>query len=151
MSNFRIHTGDWVIVCDGRKALILENVGDHKFPSLREREVRQHSDAPTHELGTDAPGRLHQALGSARSSVEQTDWHDAAEQAFLHDLAQHLDAGVRTGQTRALTVVAPPRALGVLRKSYTTSVANAVQREVDKDLVKHPIHEIESQLLSDIH
>jgi protein required for attachment to host cells len=50
-----------------------------------------------------------------------------------------------------LTVVARPRALGVLRKSYTTSVANAVQREVDKDLVKHPIHEIERQLLSDIH
>lgn len=148
MSNFRINTGDWIIVCDGRKALILENVGDHEFPNLREREVRLHPDAPTHELGTDAPGRLHPALGAARSSVEQTDWHDEAERTFLRDLVQHVDAAVRTGQTRALTVVAPPRALGVLRKSYTTSVAKAVQREIDKDLVRHPIHEIERQLFS---
>ena len=62
------------------------------------------------------------------------------------DLAQHLDPGVRTGQTRRRSSH-HPGALGVLRKSYT----NAVQREVDKDLVKHPIHEIERQLLSDIY
>ena len=28
MHNLRIHNGDWVVVCDGAKALILENAGD---------------------------------------------------------------------------------------------------------------------------
>ena len=28
-------SGEWVIVCDGRKALILENAGDDKFINLR--------------------------------------------------------------------------------------------------------------------
>jgi release factor family 12 len=33
-----IRQGDWVVVCDGRKALILENQGDEKYPNLRKRE-----------------------------------------------------------------------------------------------------------------
>jgi protein required for attachment to host cells len=148
MSGSKVSTGDWVIVCDGRKALILENVGDHVFPNLRQLEVREHPDAATRELGTDTPGRVHPSVGTARSSVEQTDRHDESERAFLHELAMHLDTAVRTGQTKALIIVAPPRALGVLRKAYTTSITGALQSEVAKDLIKHPIYEIEKQLLS---
>jgi protein required for attachment to host cells len=148
MSGLKINTGDWVIVCDGRKALILENVGDRMFPNLRQLEVHEHPDAATRELGTDTPGRVHPSMGTARSSVEQTDWHDEAERAFLHELAMRLDTAVRTGQTKALIVVAPPRALGMLRKAYTGSIRDALQNEVGKDLIKHPIHEIEKQLFS---
>ena len=35
MNKIKIKTGDWVVVCDGRKALI--NVGDHAFPVLHTR------------------------------------------------------------------------------------------------------------------
>jgi protein required for attachment to host cells len=37
----RIEHGDWVVVCDGRKALILTNMGDHMAPNLRTPEVRR--------------------------------------------------------------------------------------------------------------
>ena len=148
MTGLKIGSGDWVVVCDGRKALILENVGDHISPNLREREVREHTDVSTHELGTDTPGRVHPSVGTARSSVEQPDWHDEAERAFLHGLAAHLDAAVRAGETKALIIVAPPRALGMLRKAYTASIRGALQQEIDKDLVKVPIYEIEKRLLS---
>ena len=50
-------SGEWVIVCDGRKALILENAGDDKFINLRSKEVHEHADPPTREQGTDTPGR----------------------------------------------------------------------------------------------
>ena len=40
MKQTRQRSGEWVIACDGRKALILENVGDDK------RNLR--SDPPTH-------------------------------------------------------------------------------------------------------
>jgi protein required for attachment to host cells len=80
--------------------------------------------------------------------VEQTDWHDEAERAFLHGLAAHLDTAVRAGETKALIIVAPPRALGMLRKAYTASIRGVLRQEIDKDLVKVPIYEIEKHLLS---
>ncbi len=54
MQKLKIRQGDWVVVCDGRKALVLENAGDEKFLNLRTREVYEHPDPKTHELGTDA-------------------------------------------------------------------------------------------------
>ena len=86
MDKMRIDKGDWLVVCDGRKALILENLGDEMFPNLHTREVHEQPNPATHAQGTDAPGRLNAGLGGARSSVEQTDWHDEAERAFLRSL-----------------------------------------------------------------
>ncbi|MGE3871140.1 MAG: host attachment protein, partial [Pseudorhodoplanes sp.] len=43
---------------------------------------------------------------------------------------------------------APPRALGMLRQAYTASVRGAVRTEIDKDLVKVPVYEIEKRLFS---
>ena len=39
MTKMKIGTGDWIVVCDGRKALILENLGDRVFPNLHTKEV----------------------------------------------------------------------------------------------------------------
>jgi protein required for attachment to host cells len=146
MTQIRIHAGDWVVVCDGAKALILENAGDAMFPNLRTREVREQPDARTHEQGTDAPGRSISSVGSARSAVEQTDWHDLAEQRFLHDLAKRLDAAVTGGETKSLILIAPPRALGVLRHAYSPAVREALRAEIDKDYVRLPLYEIEKHL-----
>ena len=147
MDKMRIDKGDWLVVCDGRKALILENLGDEMFPNLHTREVHEQPNPSTGAQGTDAPGRLHGAAGSARSSVEQTDWHDEAERAFLRSLAGRLDAAVSSGETSALTMVASPRALGMIRADYSDVVRKALQGEVGKDLVKLPVYEIEKQLL----
>jgi protein required for attachment to host cells len=144
----RIRHGDWVVVCDGKKALVLENVGDAKFPNLKTREVMDHPDLKTHELGASAPGRAFSSVGHGRSAVEQTDLHDLEEQKFLHRLVQHLDAEVRAGKAPGLLVVAPPRALGVLRREYTAAVRGALRTEIDKDFVKMPVHEIEKHLSS---
>ena len=118
MSQLLIHGGEWVVVCDGAKALILENTGDAKFPNLRTVEVFEQKSLATHEIGSDAPGRSHSSLGHGRSSVEQTDFHDQAEQTFLLKLAKHLDTALAAGKVKSLIVVAPPRALGVLRPAY---------------------------------
>jgi len=72
MQKIKIRQGDWVIVCDGKKALVLENTGDEKFPNLKTREVHEHPAPKTHELGTDAPRRAFSSVGSERSSMEQT-------------------------------------------------------------------------------
>jgi len=118
------------------------------FPNLHTREVHEQPDLSTHAQGSDAPGRVHQSIGSARSSIEQTDWHDESERSFLKTLAERLDVAVTTGETSAVTVVAPPRALGMIRADYSAAVQKALQGEIAKDLVKMPVYEIEKQLLA---
>lgn len=117
------------------------------FPNLHTREVYEQPNPSTAAQGSDAPGRLHPAAGGSRSSVEQTDWHDEAERAFLRGLAGRLDAAVSSGETKALTMVSSPRALGMIRADYSDVVRKALQGEVGKDLVKLPVYEIEKQLL----
>jgi protein required for attachment to host cells len=146
MSELLIRHGEWVVVCDGAKALVLENTGDAKFPNLRTVEVFEHKELATHEIGSDAPGRATNSVGRARSAVEQTDWHDQAEKTFLLAVIKYLDAALTAGKTKSLIVVAPPRALGVIRPAYTHALHAAVRAELDKDFVKLPLHQIEKHL-----
>jgi len=146
MAALLIRHREWVVVCDGAKALFLENDGDIRAPNLKTVQVFEQKDLPTHMIGTDAPGRTFNSVGSARSAVEQTDFHDQAERAFLTQLARHLEEALASGKTKSLIIVAPPRALGMIRPAYSHAVKSAVRIEVDKDLVKMPVHEIEKRL-----
>jgi protein required for attachment to host cells len=146
MAKLKIRQGDWVVVCDGRKALVMENSGDEKFLNLKTKNVFDHPDPKTSEMGTDAPGRSFSSVGHGRSAMEQTDWHEQEEERFLRKLAGYLDAEAKAGRAKGITIVAPPRALGVLRPAYTHDLRRVLQTEIDKDLVGMPLHEIEKHL-----
>jgi protein required for attachment to host cells len=146
MSGLLIKHGEWVVVCDGAKALILENTGDVKFPNLKTVQVLEQKDLPTHLVGADKPGRTHSSVGPGSSSVTQTDWHNQSEQVFLTHLAQRLDGDIAAGKVKTLILVAPPRALGMIRHAYSHALRGAIRSEIDKDLVKHPVHDIEKHL-----
>jgi protein required for attachment to host cells len=148
MAELKIDKGAWVVVCDGAKALVFENVGNRMTPSLVTKEVYEQSDSKTHELGTDRPGRAFNSMGSIRSAMEQTDWHDQEEQRFLTALAARLDKAVLAGEAQSLVVVAPPRAIGMLRRAYSQHVRQAIKAEVEKDYVKMPVAEIQRHLVS---
>jgi protein required for attachment to host cells len=47
--------------------------------------------------------------------MDQSDWHTQAGDAFLKKLAGELNTAVLSGKPKALAVVSPPRALGVIR------------------------------------
>lgn len=147
LETLKISPGAWVVVCDGAKALILENNGDKEYPDLRTREVFEQENPPTSEQGTDRPGRSHSAVGPGRSAVGQTDWHDQAEARFLKELIEKIHLAVHGGETKELVIVAPPRALGMIREHYTPAIKGALQKEIDKDLVKIPVDQIEKHLL----
>jgi len=53
---------------------------------------------------------------------------------------------VKVGEVKSLVIVAPPRALGVLRQAYSHILRAAVHAEIDKDLVRFPVHKIEKHL-----
>jgi protein required for attachment to host cells len=146
MAELKIDSGGWVVVCDGAKALVLENAGSRMHPNLTTRQVFEQPDPPDRELTSDKPGRAISSVGNVRSSVEQVDRHDQEEQRFLTQIAQHLDKAVLAGETPSLIVVAPPKAIGILRRAYSSHVRQALRAEVEKDFVKMPVKEIERHL-----
>jgi len=146
MTDLLIRHDEWVVVCDGAKALVLQNKGDTKFPYFKTIAVYEQNDLPTRELGSDKPGRTFNSVGSGRGAVKQTDWHDQAEHDFLVHLIERLDAAVAAGKVKSLVLVAPPRALGMIRPCYSQALRSTLRAEVDKDLVKLPVHEIEKHL-----
>jgi len=142
----KIDNGGWVVVCDGAKALVLENAGSRMHPNLTTRQVFEQPDLSDRELSADKPGRAISSVGNRRSAVEQVDRHEQEEQRFLKNVAAHLDRAVLAGDTPSLIVVAPPRAIGILRRAFTSHVRQAIRAEVEKDFVKLPVKEIERHL-----
>jgi protein required for attachment to host cells len=136
----------WVLVCDGRKALLFQNAGDRVYPKLETREMFEHDVPATRELGTDAPGRFFSPADGRRSSAEPTDLHAEEEHRFLVDLARHLDRYATEHGIKDLVIAAPPRALGILREKLPHHVRGLVRAEIDKDYVAMPAYEIEKHL-----
>jgi protein required for attachment to host cells len=147
MNKLHIPQDAFVFVGDGRKALFLRNAGDERFPNLKTERVFVDDNPPTHEQGTDRPGRAFKRAGTnLRSGVETTDWHDLEEHRFAQRVATAMEHLVRERNVKALVVVAPPRTLADLRHAFGADVKKRIIAEIDKDLTKHPIHEIEVRL-----
>ncbi|MEG6507830.1 host attachment protein [Methyloligella sp. 2.7D] len=136
----------WVVVCDGAKALILQNEGDAELVNLKTVNAFEGSHAPNRELDADKPGRVQESANTGRSAMEETDHHAEAEVAFLAKLAGELGHMVQHHEIKHLIVVAPPRALGTLREKLDKHVQDVIQAEVHKDLVHLPTYEIEQHL-----
>lgn len=146
MGKVRIPHDAIVFVGDGRKALFLRNHGDAEFLDLRAERVFVDHNPPTHEQGTDKPGRVFASVGPGRSAVEPTDWHDLEEHRFARTVAGALEKFTRDRNTKALIIAAPPRTLANLRSVFHHTIKGLIVAEINKDLTKHPINEIEAHL-----
>lgn len=146
MSRFNIGHKSWVIVCDGAKALFLRNDGDAGLVNLTVVDHQSQPDEASRDLGSDRPGRVHQSQGTARSAMEDTDWHEQAEGDFLKDVAKKVEKLVETHEIKAMILIAPPKAMGVLRAELSSLPEGIIRAEIDKDLVKLTVSEIEKHL-----
>jgi len=138
-----------VFVGDGRKALFLRNAGDEKFPNLKTEQVFVDRNPATHDQGTDKPGRLSAGSNARdrRTAVEATDWHELEEHRFARMVAEEFEKLVRERRVKAVIIAAPPRTLAELRQALHGDVKARIMAEVDKDLTKHPVYEIERHLV----
>jgi protein required for attachment to host cells len=149
MTHLKLAPGAWVVVGDGQKALFLTNEGDEKFPNLRRLSVELHDDPPTHEQGCDAPGRAYSSVGSGRSAVEETDWHEVEKERFAASIAGRINKAAQSAAFKQLVVVAPPKILGDLRREFTKETGTKILAEIPKDLTHHTIAEIERLLTAE--
>jgi protein required for attachment to host cells len=139
----RISHDTLVLVADGRKSLFLRNEGDAEHLNLVVEDQHGHVDLADHELKAGAPGRSFASVGSRRSAIEETDYHQMEEDRFAADTAALLSKRAHANGFEQLIIIAPPRTLGELRRHYDKAVESRIVAEVDKDLVNHPIDKLE--------
>jgi protein required for attachment to host cells len=136
-----------VLVGDGMRAMFLKNTGTPLEPNLVVARVLEQQNPPTHEQGTDRPGRLAASVpGTQRSAVEETDWHQLAEDRFAADIADALYRSAHANRYQSLIIVAPPKVLGTLRKSLHKEVRDRLEAEVPKDLTTQSVPNIQREL-----
>ncbi len=151
MPKTKIPHNTFIFVGDGRKALFLRNDGDEKFANFVTERVFVDDNPPTHEQGTDRPGRgFASAAATRRSAMEMTDWHEIEEHRFTKRVSDALERLVRERAAPALVLVAPPRALADLRSALHLDVKARVVAELNKDLTNHPVGDIERHVVDSL-
>jgi protein required for attachment to host cells len=141
-SSMKLPHRAWVLVADARKALLLVNKGDEMQANLEiQRVLEAPPNPPTHEQGTDRPGRTQ--FGSRRSAVGQTDWHDQSEDQFAMAVVEALLEAEPPGP---LVLVAPPHFLAGLRKHLPAQARDHILAEINKDLTHLTAYQIERSL-----
>lgn len=141
-SLMRIARGTFVLVTDGRKMLLFRNGGDAEYPRLEALQKAETDDPPNREIKSDRAGRT-TSSGGRRSAFVEFDFHREAESSFARSAGEMLQRRARNGEFEKLVVAADPRTLGELRRHYGKSVSSRLIGEIDKDLVRHPVAEIE--------
>ncbi len=132
-----------VMVIDGGKMLLFRNEGDGTHPNLRAEEGEALVNPSARDQGSDAPGRAFASVGTARSAIEQTDFHEQAEDRFAADAAALLNKRALAGEYAQLVIVASPAVLGEMRKHYHKALKDRLIGEIAKDLTGHPVGDIE--------
>ena len=146
MTGVMIDHDAWVMVGDGQKALFFRNEGDATYPNLEIVQVLEQDNPSTREQGSDRPGRTHSSVGTARSAMQETNWHKLEKHRFAKDIADALYSAAHSGRYDKLVIAAPPMIMGDLRKAMHKEVSDKVVAEVSKDLTNMPPHEIEKIL-----
>jgi protein required for attachment to host cells len=138
-----------VLVADGRKILFFRNNGDENQIDLRTEAHDERDDRKDSEIKADAPGSIHQSAGYGRSTYEETDFHQQEEDRWIKDAAEELKERVLRNDFDALAIVAPPKALGVLRKELHKEVEKRLLFTVNKQMSGRPVPDIEALLASE--
>ena len=138
-----------VLVADGKKVLFLRNHGDQNQIDLRTESHDARKDRKDSEIKTDAPGSNKQSFGYGRPAMEETDFHQQEEDRWVKDAADELKKRALRNDFDALAVVAPPKALGVLKKCLHKEVQKRIVLTINKEMTDRPIPDIEELLVGE--
>jgi protein required for attachment to host cells len=127
-------TGATVAVADGEKLILFHNTGHDGVPQLT---LSPSAGVDNDHAGAD-PGH--------HSSSANPDHGQAAEDGFSVGVADLLNRRVLAGKIADLVVIAPPRALGELRKHYSEQLSQVLRGEIAKELTGHSVQDIEKAI-----
>lgn len=133
----------WALVSNGVRARILRNIDadDAKIlPELLRKTRARH----LRDLLTDRPGRSFAADARGRRSATDAGSDPILRdmQDFARDVGAFLDDAQRAGKFGRLALLATPKMLGILRRTFPTSLRDCVILERPANLVWLPEAEL---------
>lgn len=135
-----------ILVADGRKTLFLRNQGDAARLDLRTESHDERADAKDSDMKIDAPGVGSQSFGFGRPAMDETDYHQQAEDRWAKDTADILNRRALANDYDTLVVVAPPKTLGELRKHFHKETEKRIVATFNKEMTDRPLADIEDLL-----
>ena len=143
-----------VLVADGTKALFLRNHGDQNQIDLRTEAHDKRLDRKDREIKTDAAGAAAVRMSSGgaeafRPAMGETDFHQQEEDRWVKDAAEELKKRALRNDFDALAIIAPPKALGFLKKCLHKEVEKRIVLTVNKEMTDRPIPDIEELLVGE--
>lgn len=132
-----------LVLADGRRVRLFEE--SRRGGPLKERGAWLRAMPPFHH-----PGSAQQVTVRARTSATSHAGHepprDKGERRFLTDLADHLDQVMRDQHFDDLVLIAPPRALGVLRKALPAGLQRRVAATDPHDRLDDTLDQVHAHL-----
>ena len=141
--------GALVFVGDGKKMLFLRNQGDSDLLDLRTESHEERADPMDREIKTDAPGTQGQRWGNGRPTMDEADFHQQGEDRWVREAAEQLNRRAIANEYDDLVIIAPPKALGVLRKKLHKEAERRIVLTVNKEMTDRPIPDIEALLVGE--
>ena len=138
-----------VLVADGRKMLFLRNHGDQNQLDLRTESHDQREDRKDSDIKTDAPGLSGQSVGMGRPAMDETDFHQQEEDRWIKDAAEEINKRALANDFDSLAIIAPPKALGILRKELHKEAEKRLVYTINKAMSGRPLPDIEALLVSE--
>jgi protein required for attachment to host cells len=124
----KLPKGALVAVVDGEKLALFQQKGQGSI------ELNAVPTPPIADRVSGAPGRI--------SSEANPDNNTQAEDGFAMGVAEVLNNWVLTNRVEHLLVIAAPKTLGQLRKSWHKETENSLLGEIAKDLTGHSTDQI---------
>lgn len=137
----------WILVANQAEAKIYST---ERIPgSLALVGTLTHEEGAAHkrDLASDAPGRVHDRIGSARHSMEpDTGVREEERRRFVKEIVVRLQAAHKRGDFSQLVILAAPAVMGVIRRTLNGALAKTVIKEIPKGVVGQTADKIEAQL-----
>ncbi|MFZ1101529.1 MAG: host attachment protein [Hyphomicrobiaceae bacterium] len=141
----------WVLITDAARARVFENTGKGTGLTIVQDMTLDAELLPSHELGTDRPGRSFNSIGSARHAMESpSDLHREQKRQFARRVAEAIEERQAKQRFESLVLVAPPVTMGDLRAALPEKVKAVVAAEVVADLTKTPMSELPAHLAAHV-
>ncbi len=126
--------GTIVVVADGEKLNLFSNTGDEANLALT---ALPEPDVESANKGSGA---------DRHNSSANPDNNQAEEDEFAGGIANMLNKRVLQGGIADLVIIAAPKTLGELRKSYHKKLSEVLRHEIAKDLAGHSLQDIEKAI-----
>lgn len=137
----------WILIADGAQARIACNDGPGRGLALAHEETFHGRNVAGREIMSDRPGRTVDKARQGRHAMEpHSDPREVEKRRFLREMVALLDDAAKRNSFDRLILVAPPRALGMLRGELSESLRARLEGELDKDLTQVPVHDLAQHL-----